>query len=244
LRDGLSPATVQRIRATLRRALNQAVRLGLVASNVAAIAPAPRATRPIVPAMSPAQAVALERAFRGHRLHTAVVVALSTGIRQGELRALVWEDVDLDYGLLTVRRSAQRIDGRHELVEPKTRAGRRRIHLPPFTQRTLRVYRARRGLPAPHAFVFPNRSGGILDAATLTHQFQRRLEEVGLPRMRWHDLRHGCASLLIALGTHPRYVQEQLGHSGIAVTMDTYAHVLPAGLKASAERLGELLEGK
>jgi integrase len=251
LARGLSPTTVQRVRATLRRALGRGMKMGVVNRNAAALTDAPRSTRQQVRALSPDEARELLAAFKDHQLEAAVTIALATGLRQGEQLGLKWADLDLDGSTLTVRQSLQRIDGQLRLVEPKTARSLRTLHLPSVAVAILRTHRAaqNRGKLVSgdrwqeSGFVFTTDRGGPLDGTVVTHSFQRQLRQAQLPVMRWHDLRHACASLMIALGTSPRYVQEQLGHSGITITMNTYAHVLPAGMKDAAERLGDVLSG-
>lgn len=248
---GLAPASVLYTRAVLRKALGQAMKWGLVQRNVAALVDPPRQSRPPVPAISPDDARALLTAFAGHPLESHVTVALATGIRQGELLGLCWSDVDLDGATLTVRHALQRVDGMWNLAEPKTKRSRRTLALPAFVVAALRQRRAIQGRERLlagdrwHAsdLVFTTSIGTPMDGCNVTHRFQHRLAEAGLHRMRWHDLRHGCASLLVARDAHPRVIMEQLGHSTIAVTMNTYAHVLPAALRDAADRMDSLIGG-
>lgn len=140
--EGLSAQTVFSIRATLRRALNRAMKHELVHRNAAALADPPRVARPPVTVPTVDEARAILAAFEGHPLEAAVTVAMATGIRQGELLGLQWSDVDLDVGELVIRWALQRIDGDLRLVEPKTSRTRRRLYLPDVAIGSLRRHRA------------------------------------------------------------------------------------------------------
>lgn len=166
-----------------------------------------------------------------------VRTALSTGLRQGELLGLQWEDIDLVTATVTVRRQLQR----GVLVEPKTSKSRRTLGISPQLVEALRQHRLTQRPLSP--FVFASATGGPLDSTNVTHRFQARLHEAGLPRMRFHDLRHGTASLLLAEGVNPRVVMEQLGHSQISLTMNTYAHVLPALQREASAAVERALSG-
>src|SRR5207245_6886223 len=146
---------------------------------------------------------------------------------------LRWQDVDLDLGVLTVSKQLQRIEGEFRLVEPKTRRSRRTLALPATTIRELRDHRLRQdqerlGLALTDwNLVFSRADGQPLDGTVVTHQFQRLLSHAGLPQRRFHDLRHSCATMLLAQGVSPHVVMEILGHSQIALTKNTYTHDLP-----------------
>lgn len=248
---GLAPRTIQYTQAILRRALNQAVKWGQVARNVAALTDPPRVERPEMQALSPDQARRFLDAVRGDRAEALYSVALSLGLRQGEALGLRWQDVDLDAGELRVRVALQHLSGEAPcLVEPKTRQSRRTLPLTPGLVAQLRAHRTRQLEERLRAgdgwqgeawgLVFTNTAGGPLSKWTLTHQYKRHLERAGLPAIRFHDLRHSCASLLVAQGVHPRVVMDILGHSTIALTMNTYSHVLPQAHRDAAELLAGL----
>lgn len=171
------------------------------------------------------------------------------GLRQGEALGLTWRDIDLETGYLRVNRQLQRIDGRFELVEPKTARSRRTIVMPASITAALKNHRERQELerPAelrdwnPMCLVFTRPDGLPLDGTVITHQFHRLLDEAGLPQRRFHDLRHSCATLLLAQGVPARVVMEVLGHSQIGITMNTYAHVIPELRRDAADRMETLL---
>ncbi|TMC54240.1 MAG: site-specific integrase [Chloroflexi bacterium] len=249
LKQALSPKTVRYIRGTLRTALNQAVRWGLVARNAAALVDGPRVASFEIQPFSPEEARRFLTAAKGHRLEALYSVALTMGLRQGEALGLRWQDIDLQMGYLRVARQLQRFDGVFQLVEPKTTRSRRTIVMPSTVLGVLAEHRGRQDLERDAAgpawkewgLVFTRPDGYPLDGTVVTHQFHRFLEQAGLPQRRFHDLRHSCATLLLAQGVSPRVVMEILGHSQIALTMNTYTHVVPDLRKDAAARMESLL---
>ena len=247
--ETLSPRTVQYLHAVLRRALGQAVKWGLVARNVATLVNPPSVRRPAVRPFNPDEARRLLGAIEGDRLAALYSVALALGLRQGEALGLRWDDVDLEAATLIVRKAMQRIHGKLELVDPKTTKSRRAIALPDVAVAALRAHRVRqleeRLLAGSRwqdsSLVFATKIGTPLDGRNVTRHFQKLLDDAGLPRQRFHDLRHTCASLLLAQGVHPRVVMETLGHSQISLTMDTYSHVIPQLQREAAGRIDEIL---
>jgi integrase len=252
LASGLSPRTVQYLHAVLRRALNQATKWGLVGRNVALLVDAPRVRRTEVSPLSPEHARIFLEAVRGDRLEALYTVALAIGLRQGEALGPQWDDVDLEKGTISVRNELQRADGRLQLVELKAARSRRTLALPQVAVAALRVHQARlledRLLAGDrweeHGIVFTTRLGRPLTARNVFRAYQRALIRAGLDHQRFHDLRHTCASLLLAQNVHPRVVMEILGHSQFSLTMNTYSHVIPALQQDAAGRMDGLLASK
>jgi integrase len=176
---------------------------------------------------------------------------VALGLRQGEALGLRWPDVDLDAGTLTVRVALQRLGKETRLVEPKSARSRRTVVMPPSVVAALRAHRLRQweekllagGRWQENGLVFASTIGTPLDARNVVRQFKASLERAGLPDMRWHDLRHTCASLLLAMGTSARTVMDLLGHSQIGLTMNTYSHVVPELKREAADRMERLLTG-
>lgn len=247
--EGLSPNTVVYIRAVLRRGLTQAMRWGLVSRNVAALVDPPSVPRREGRILAPAEARAFLEAIRGDRLEALYRVGLAVGLREGEAFGLSWDDVDLEGGTITVRHALLRMKGRVELAEPKTARSRRTIAIPASVVGALRAHRTRQleeRLAAGEAWqdrglLFTTTVGTPLNRSDILQAFRRHLTKAGLPRMRFQDLRHSCASLLLAQGVHPRVVMETLGHSTINVTMNVYSHVLPALQRDAAEQMEAVL---
>jgi integrase len=234
LASGLSPRRVDYIRAVLRIALNEALRWEMVGRNVAALAHSPRVPKREVEPLTQEQARSLLDKVRGDRLEAVYSVALALGMRQGEILGLTWDDIDFENRVLHVRHSLQRGPAGFTLVEPKSNRSRRPIGpLQSDLIDTLHRHRtgqAQERLAAGRwdeewGLVFTTPTGRPLHSASVTHAFQAHLATAGLPRKRFHDLRHTSASFLLAQGVSPRVVMEILGHSQISLTLDTYSHV-------------------
>jgi integrase len=237
LHAGASPTTVHHLHAVLHRALKQAVRWNLVARNVADLVDPPRIAHHEIATLDPTAAQRLIAAAGQDRLEALYVLALTTGMREGELLGLRWRDLDLDGGALEVRGSLQRVPSGFVLAEPKTARSRRRVGLTPTAVAALRRHRARQseerlrlgaGWKNDLDLVFTDESGKPVDATKfLRNSFIPLLERAGLPAMRFHDLRHTAATLLLGRGVHPKIVSEMLGHAQIGITLDLYSHVTP-----------------
>ena len=233
LSAGLSPTTVRHLHTVLKRALSQAVKKGILARNVADAVVAPRKARHEINPLNPEQAQTLLEAAKGDRLEALYVLALTTGMRQGELLALRWSDLDLDRRALQVK-GTMLPDG--STAEPKTSKGRRKITLTSLAVDALKNHSLRQTKEKltvgsnwqEESLVFPNTVGLPLDANNLRKRsLPRLLIMAGLPKIRFHDLRHSAATLLLSAGVHPKVVQEMLGHSQVSITLDTYSSVLP-----------------
>jgi integrase len=250
-KTGLSPRTVQYIRAILRAALNQALRWGYVERNVAALASPPRQKPKQIETLAADEAYHLMEHTRDDRLGALFATALYTGMRQGELLGLRWPDVDLEAGTIRVRQAVQKIDGEWQFVEPKSANGRRTLPLPEPARDVLRRQKERVREMRQHAddawtefgLVFPSALGTPLDSSNVTHHLQRQLDAAGLPRVSFHALRHTCGSLLHQEGVPARTIMEILGHSQITLTLGTYCHATPVMFDEAAGALARALGG-
>jgi integrase len=239
----------RRMHGILRAALNQGVKFGVVPRNVATMVTPPRTPSYEIEPFSPDQIKTLLEALQGHRLEALYSVAIAMGLRQGEALGLRWEDVNFKIGTLRVRYALQRIDGRFELVEPKTQKSRRILYLPAVTLDSLKEHRARQAAERLAAgpdwtdsgLVFTTPTGTPIDSKNLTLSFQRFLKRIGLPKRRFHDLRHSCATLLLVQGVPSRVVMETLGHSQISLTLNTYSHVPTELQREAATRMNDFL---
>ena len=249
--QGLAPRTVAYTRAVLRKALNQALRWGHVARNVATLVDVPMARRhPIIPLTS-TQARAFLHAVQGHRLEVLYRLTLSLGLRRGEALGLRWQDVDLEGKSIQIAVALQRFKGKLVLTAPKTDTSARQLPLPDVLVTALRVHGMAQELERAtagdtwqeHSLVFPTPHGTPTEPSNLVRHFKTALKAAELPATtRFHDLRHSCATFLIAQGVHPRVVMEILGHSQIGITMDTYAHVLPESQRQAVEGITGLFD--
>jgi integrase len=248
---GLAPATVHKMHVVLHKALDQAVSDGLVPRNVAKGVKVPQTKKKEIQPLMPEQVKALLDAARGDRLEALYVLALNTGLRQGELLALKWEDVGLEDSVLRVRRTLTRAGGRVALGSPKTSKSRRSVRLTSGAVEALRAHLSRQleemermgSLYQPGGLVFANETGGIINPSNLRNRsFSRLLKRTGLPEIRFHDLRHTCATLLLSRNINPKIVSEMLGHSSVSITLDIYSHVLPNMQESAVRALEDALK--
>jgi len=252
-KGGLSGRSVLRHHQVLHTALRHAVRWQLIASNPADAVEAPRGERHEIHTVGPEEVRALLAAADKTPLGTLIELAVMTGLRQGEMLGLRWEDVDLDAGTLHVRQVCQWLPGQgFAFKAPKTAGSRRAVALAPETVRRLRQHRARQAEEklalgaayADHGLVFATPLGTPLDPANLRRAWTRIVRDADVGHLRFHDLRHSHASLLLQNGVHPKIVSERLGHSGVGITLDIYSHVLPNLQAEAAAGLERLLAGK
>jgi integrase len=249
LATGFSAKTVRYVHQVLRTALSVARRWELVDRNVATLVDPPRATRTQIYPLDPNEARRFLESVRGDRLEALYSVALALGLRQGEALGLRWHDIDLNVGVLRVQHQLQRIDTKLTLVEPKTERSRRTLVLPASIAAGLREHEKRQLAEklwagskwVENGLVFTNLVGGPLQARKVIRDFHKALDKAGLRSIRFHDLRHSCATLLLVQGVSPRVVMDILGHSEIAMTMDTYSHVIPELQREAAAKMESVL---
>jgi integrase len=251
---GAAPRSILHLHRVLFRSLRFAERWGDVARNVAALVDAPKVTRTEMRALTTDEARGLLAVAEGDRFEALVTVALSTGMRSGELLGLTWRAVNLDNGSVSVVAALQSTSKGLILVEPKTTRSRRVIDVEPRVVAVLRRHRAAQQMERRVAgdawdapirdLVFTTLTGAPIDGRTLIRTwFRPLLVKAGLPPIRIHDLRHSYASIALARGVHPKVVQEALGHSTIAVTLDLYSHVVPSLQREAAKEMGAALFG-
>jgi integrase len=247
---GLSATSVAHLHAVIHKALGQAAKWDIIPRNVADLVEKPRMETPEMKTLSPEQARSFLDAARDDRLEGLWVLALNTGARQGELLGLKWDAIDLDRGTVQIRASLQRVSGRYIFAEPKTARSRRQILVTESVIAALRRHRSAQleeRLRAGSAWcdydlVFSDRYGQPILATELTRgAFYPLLARAGLPKVRFHDLRHTAASLLLGRGVHPKIVADMLGHSTIAITIDLYSHTTPAMHRQAALALEAVL---
>lgn len=258
LKAGYSAVTVIAIHNLLHKALDTAVRWELVVQNVCKKVSPPRRVRREMKSLTPEQVQQLLEVARGHPQEALFILALSTGMRRGELLGLKWQDINFVEGTLQVRRVLSRvptkmveqIGKRYIEAEPKTEKSRRSIALAAYTLEILKQHRERQlkireavgEAWEDHDYVFCSPNGKHLNPGHNTLvQLKLLLKKAGLPDIRFHDLRHSVATMLLSMGTHPKVVQELLGHSQISMTMDIYSHVLPTMQREAVSKLDAVL---
>lgn len=250
---GLSSSTVRRVHMVLHKALKQAEQWQLVSRSPAALVDAPLDAQTEMRTLDAEQVKRLLAAARGHRLEALYVLAVTTGMRQGQLLGLRWRAVDLESGSLAVIGNLQSLPtvGLTITAKQKTAKSRHRVELSSSTVAVLRSHRARQleeRLMAgdaweDHDLVFPHLLGGPMSRDQLVrHGFNPLLKAADLPQIRFHDLRHTTATLLLGQGIHPKIVSDLLGHSTVAITLDTYSHVTQSMHRAAADALDSLIQ--
>jgi integrase len=223
-----------------------ALTTAVIPRNAATSAKLPQLRQAEISPLSPAQAKAFLEAAQGDRLEALYVLAITAGLRQGELLGLMWEDVDLEAGTLQARRTLSN----GTFAASKTAKSRRNVKSAANALETLKHHRKRQlderermaNLWQEHGLVFVTGIGTPINRHNLNcRSFKPLLKHAGLPDIRFHDLRHICATLLLSKGVHAKFVQELLGHATIAVTLDTYSHVLPGMGNHAADAMEDAL---
>lgn len=261
--EGLAPASVVRINATLRMALKQAVQDGLIERNVATLVSPPRVVRQEIVPFTLAECHQFLDSIEGDRLEALYKLVLAVGLREGEALGLRWSHVDLDRAeaqiVAALRpipksfRADQRRGTRLQLVEPKTASGRRVVPLPAFVVTALREHRVRQleeQMAAGHRWrgnelglVFTSPIGTPLDPRNVNRYYTAALRVAGLPHRRFHDLRHSAATVMLASGVSLKTISEILGHRTAGMT-ELYAHVLPSMKAEVAAEMDRILGGR
>lgn len=234
---GLSARTVQYIHTVLNRALKAAVNDGLIPRNPCKAVGSPRVQREEMQYLTRDEVQAFFGAAKEDRLEALYVLAVTTGLRQGELLGLKWEDVDLEAGRLSVQRTLSAAKSGPAFNSPKRSKSRRSVKLTSPAVEALKRHRYRQleeqeklaELWQDHSLVFTSTVGTPLNRHNVFRRsFKPLLKKAGLPHaIRFHDLRHTCATLLCSKNVNPKVIQEMLGHANISQTMDIYSHVLP-----------------
>jgi integrase len=250
--SGLSARSVGHTHRCLHRAFEQAVKWGMLGRNPCHGATAPRPQHTEMKVLTPAQANAFLAATVDHPAHALYSLAITTGMRAGELLGLQWGDLDLDAGKLTVRRALQQQNSAGLVfVTPKSTRSRRTILLSQRAIEALRVHRDRQAFRRKQVgsdwrdldLVFAGPIGGPTDPSWSRQVFYAALDAAGIPHVRFHDLRHTAATLLLMQGVHPKVVSDMLGHSTVGLTLDTYSHLLPAMHQQAAAAMDAILAG-
>lgn len=250
LADGLSPRTVRYIHATIHKALHDAQAMSLVQRNVATLATAPRPRRSEMQTFTPEQVRRFLENTQGDRLEALYVLAVTCGMRLGELLALRWSDLDLENGYVMVQRTVRFTKDTWNFTEPKTAHGRRKIILTTVACEALRRHRAHQAsarlalgpIWTNTELVFTDEVGQPLRGITVYRdRFMPLCKRAGVPTIRFHDLRHTAATLLLLQGVNAKVVSEMLGHASVTITLSLYAHVLPDMQKDAAAALDRLL---
>ncbi len=245
----LSAGTVLNLHLVLSQALGQAVRWGILERNPAKGAQPPRPVRPEPVVVDPMMASRIVAALQGSAVELPGMMAIATGMRRGEILGLRWADLGQDLHQAQVRRTLHTTGRGLAFSEPKTRKSRRAVALPEILRPCLsraRLEQALRRSKAPGwqdlDLVIDRKDGGPLHPATLSSRWRLFLARSGLPHIRFHDLRHAHATLMLLKGVHPKVVSERLGHASVGITLDIYSHVLPSMQQDAVRAFDELFE--
>ncbi len=252
---GLSPRSVRYVHTIAHRMLKDAMKWGRLTRNPADAADPPKSTSSGSPDMVTWTADELARFLDGARTTDrhwpAYLLLATTGMRRGEALGLRWVDLDLTASRAAIRQTVVTVNHEVQLGTPKTAKGRRTVTLDAVTVAALREHRKAQAAERlligagwrDHDLVFAKVDGTPLHPERFSRSFAERARQLGLPRIRLHDLRHGWATMALAAGVHPKVVQERLGHASISITLDTYSHVSPALHGEAAETVAALVFG-
>jgi integrase len=244
---GESPRATQMAGIVLHTALQYALDLQYVPLNVCKGVGRPKVEQKEMKVYDASQLLEFLEAAASDRLCALYVLAVETGMRQGELFGLQWPDIDFTGGTIQVQRSLQELRGELELKPPKTSAARRRILVSAFTRDALHEHRKRmlaEGWDVKAGQVFVDEKGGFLRKSNVSRRsFRSIMKRAGLPRIRFHDLRHTAATLLLMADENVKVVSERLGHKKIEITLNTYSHVLPTMQQGAADKMNRLFMG-
>lgn len=252
-KKGLSSSTIRQVHALIHVTLEFALTDGIITRNVASAVTKPKGERYLVTMSMDAAAIAkVLAAVRDTPLYVPVLVAALTGMRRGELLALRWANVDLDKKRLTVCESLYETDDGSLNVKKPKNGKSRTIAIDSTVCEALEEHRREQARTRLNALVFPAPEirftregmvvapGGLWSPSVMSGKFKRAVGRRGV-NMRFHDLRHACASMMVAQGVQPKVISDRLGHSGIAITMDLYAHLMADQQEEAATRLGDAL---
>ncbi len=239
LESGLSPRSVQIIHTTAHKALKQAVLWSLIPRNVAETAIPPKPVKSEIMPLSQDQIRTLLETVKDDKQYSLYVLAVTTGMRQGEILGLQWKDIDIEGGTLRVIRSV--FNG--SVSPPKTTSGRRTIRLSKLAIAALKAHRTRQAQQRISKWVFSTSKGTSLSCHNLHNRsWKPLLKKAGLPHStRFHDLRHSCISLLLARGVPVKVVSEMAGHADVSITLSVYGHVLPDMQSKAADGIDDAL---
>jgi len=247
--EKLSARTVHKHHRLLSQALKYAVRQGYLGRNPCELVDPPSWKGKPMRTLTPGEVEVLFDTAKDSHFYPLYYSAVSTGLRQGELLGLRWRDVDLDFLSISVSQVLYKRRGICQFKEPKTAHSRRRVAMTPKLALFLREYRAEREQLYRElgkeltldCLVFAYPDGRPLDPSVLSHEFARLAKQAGLGGVRFHDLRHTFASLMLLRGAKPKVISEALGHSSVAFTMDVYSHIIEGMQEDAMALLDEVL---
>lgn len=248
--DGLSSEYIKKMYNILHGSFEKAVVWGLIQKNIVSAAEPPRSESKDINTWNIEQASSFLEHTKGEFFHIAYVIAIYTGMRKGEILGLRWKDIDMEASRLSIRQTIYRTRVGLIFQEPKTKSSKRVVALPDIVIQSLKKQKHEQNKwkiqlgPAflDHDLVVTNYEGKPVDPRNLTRHFTKMIKECELPKIRFHDLRHTHATIMLQLGEHPKVVSERLGHSRVAITMDTYSHVTPDMQKEASDKFAAAIQ--
>ena len=235
---GLAPKTVRNIHQMIGSAYNLAIEQKLVTRNPADGCALPKVERKEMQTLPVEQLTSFLREAKDSGVFALYYIDLTTGLRRGELLGLKWTDIDLEKGDLRVQRQIGRIDGKIIEMPLKTKNAYRTL---PLSADAISVLMQQRRKTGNSEWVFPSPTGGPMSPDSVLHMLQRVLKRAGLPRIRFHDLRHTFATMALQNGVDVKTVSSMLGHYSAGFTLDTYAHVTTDAQLKAAQTMGNIL---
>lgn len=234
----LSNTTIIYIHRIIHKALNQAVKWDLIVRNVADKVELPKKEKYQAKVLNYKDITKLIEAVKNTYIYIPVMIAISTGMRRGEILGLTWDNIDLEKKTIDVVQAIYPTKNGLEVLPPKTKTSIRRITLPPTLVEILKEYK----IKAKGDFVCTLDDGKIISPSSLNHKFKQILQDNNLPSIRFHDLRHSHASLLLSQGVQAKFISERLGHSNINITMDLYSHMYEESSRDVARNIEVFLQ--
>ena len=247
--ESLSARTVHHQHRVLSQSLKYAVRQGYLGRNPCELVDPPKPRNKVMRTLTPTELAVLLETAQDNQYYAVIYTAVNTGLRQAELLGLRWRDIDLDMLSISVSQVLLKRRGTCQFMEPKTSRSRRRVAMTPKLACYLREYKAERDSlywhleqpPTLDSLVFSSIGGKPLDPSILSHTFHKIAESASLQNVRFHDLRHTFASLMLLKGAKPKVISEALGRASVAFTMDVYSHIMEGMQEDAMTLLDEVM---
>lgn len=241
INEGLSAGHIANIGILLGKAFKAAHQWGLINKNVVSLVKKPSVRSDKMQVWTQEQVNYFLKETSGTRFHVVYLLALTTGMRIGEILALDWPSIDFAGATISVNKTVVHTNKHIFVKEPKTASGRRLITIPQSVVSYLKKYKISTPINEK-GIIVPGIKGIYCYNSTVSQVFHKEAKRLNLPELRFHDLRHTHATLLLMMGENPKVVQERLGHAKISITLDTYSHVLPSMQKGVADKLNEAFQ--
>jgi integrase len=252
LEEGFSGDYVRYMHSILHKSLTQAVRWQILSKNPVELVNPPKPSGKEKPTWTIEEANRFLTCVEDQHYYLPYLLAIHTGMRQGEILGLLWKDCDLDQGLIRIQQTLGRTRKGLMFQEPKTKGSKRVITLTSQVLSALKKHKAKQNQQKlllgngyqDQDLVNCTLEGNPIHPRNLIRNFHRMMEKAGVPKIRFHDLRHTHASIMLQLGEHPKIVSERLGHSRTSITLDIYSHVTPNLQVDAAKKFGDAMSGK